>query len=411
MNRFPLGMSCAGILVAVCGAISPGSVTAGSLRSLLGETELEASLASVLQAIDRNATDDGHAGARAGYRGDLEATLPLGNSGRGRGRLHGHLRFGQGSGQTHSTHTGALNSLAFAASSSGDAFAILAQLYYQFEYPLDPDPPPGRSRGARHLEVTAGKLDPFVFFDQNAVAGDETTAFLNNVFVHNPLLDSGGDLGADRYGFTKGVRAAWYGDADDDLGIGASIGLFGTGRGADLGGSPRRPLAIAQVEISPRGGDGETAGTFRLYGWSNPQTEDFDGMRARHTGWGASLDLRVASALNLFGRYGRRTRGHGQFDKALTVGFEASGTAWRRTDDAFGVGWGRLATDDLHARAERGAAAGRPARSEQILEVFYRMTVNRYLDVSPGVQGIRRPGGDSTAPGFVVAGVRIRIAA
>ena len=121
--------------------------------------------------------------------------------------------------------------------------------------------------------------------------------------------------------------------------------------------------------------------------------------------------MRVASVLNLFGRYGRRTRGHGLFDKALTVGFEASGAAWGRADDAIGVGWGTLASDDLHARAEWAAAGGRTSRSEQILEVFYRMTAKRNLDVSPGVQVIRRPGGDATAPGFMVVGVRIRIAA
>ena len=39
------------------------------------------------------------------------------------------------------------------------------------------------------------------------MAGDEGAQFLNNVFVHNPLLDSGGDIAADAYGFAPGVWA------------------------------------------------------------------------------------------------------------------------------------------------------------------------------------------------------------
>ena len=395
------------LLVAACGAMAPAGAMAGSLQALLAEAELEAGVAGVLQAIDRDGTEDGHARARLSYRADVAATLPLGGPGAGSGRLHGHLRFGQGPAlQPRAVYTGALNSLAFATGSSDDTFAILAQLYYQYEHPLGPDP----GSDARRLEVTVGKMDPFVFFDQNAVADDETTAFLNNVFVHNPLLDSGGDLGADGYGFTPGVRAAWYGKVHADVGAGASIGLFGTGRGADVGGSPHRPFAIAQLEMSPRRANGEPAGTYRLYRWANPQAEDFDGAQARHAGWGLSVDQRVGSVLNLFGRYGRRLRGRGHFDKALTLGFEASGGAWGREKDAIGVGWGTLVPDEVHARAGREAAGGRPSRSERILEVFYRFAANRYIDVSPGVQVIRRPGGDPTAPGFLVAGVRVRIA-
>lgn len=391
------------VLIVACAAMVSTGAVAGSPQELLAEAEVEAGLSTVLQAIDRDGPDDRRARGRLNYRGDVAATLPLGGPGAGSGILHGHVRFGQGSGlQARDAHAGAVNSLAFDA----DSFAILAQLYYQVEYPLGP----GREGDAQRLEVTVGKIDPFVFFDQNAVAGDEATAFLNSVFVHNALLDSGGDLGADPYGFAPGVRAAWYGKPSSGPGLGASVGLFGTGRGADFSGSPRRPFAIVQLEVSPRRAVGETTGTYRVYGWRNPQSEDFDGSQSRHRGWGLSVDQRIGSALKVFGRYGRRTHGHGRFDKALTFGFETSGRAWGREQDAIGVGAGLLATDEVYARAQAGGAAPRHAGSERILECFYRFTANRYLEFSPGVQVIRRPDEAPAASKFLVAGVRVRVA-
>ena len=71
----------------------------------------------------------------------------------------------------------------------------MAQAWYQLEVPFT------ERNVLRKTTFTVGKIDPFVFFDQNAIADDETRRFANNVFVHNPLLDSGGDVGADRFGF------------------------------------------------------------------------------------------------------------------------------------------------------------------------------------------------------------------
>ena len=88
-----------------------------------------------------------------------------------------------------------------------DSFGILAQAWYQLTVPL----PLGgyKPRSRETVRLTFGKIDPFVFFDQNAAADDESAKFLNNAFVHNPLLDSGGDVGADRYGFSPGVVAGY----------------------------------------------------------------------------------------------------------------------------------------------------------------------------------------------------------
>ena len=266
-------------------------------------------------------------------------------------------------------------------------------------------------QATRRAEFTIGKIEPFVFFDQNAVSDDESTSFLNNVFVHNPLLDSGGDVGADKYGFTPGVRAAWYNEKRSRYGWGASVGVFGAGSGANFSGSPGKPFVIGQVEVSFKRADGAVAGTYRLYRWRNAQANDFDESRAKHAGWGLSIDHRVGVDWNLFGRFGRRTSGHGVFDRALTVGLALSGNRWGRLDDAIGVALGSLSTDGAYRGASAdGALVGFSASGqEKVLEIFYRCVLNEKIEISPDFQWVRRPGGDPSAPTLRAFGVRARL--
>ena len=90
-----------------------------------------------------------------------------------------------------------------------------------------------------------------MFFDQNSIADDETRHFVNNVFVHNPLLDSGGDAGVDRYGFSPGAIAAYEDASDKAMAWGASLGVFGAGNGANFSASSGKPFVIAQAWVSP----------------------------------------------------------------------------------------------------------------------------------------------------------------
>lgn len=171
---------------------------------------VEGTLVGVWQGVNRGGSADGRAQNRLSFRGDIGIELPAGEIGDAQGTLVGQLRFGQGEGiALRPTHTGAVNSTAFEASAgSDDTYAIVAQAYYRLDIPLDQ----GRfnDQPGTRLTFNVGKMDFFGQFDQNAVAADEAGQFLNNVFVHNPLLDSGGDIGADAYGFAPGATAAYY---------------------------------------------------------------------------------------------------------------------------------------------------------------------------------------------------------
>jgi len=180
---------------------------------------IESSVLAVAQRVNAGARDNDNAESQLTWRGDIAVSLPGGDVGRASGQFFAHVRLGQGESFTrlNPTFTGALNSTAFQLGNpdgernAANSTALLAQAWYQLDVPL---PLGGHAEAStRHLELTVGKIDPFVFFDQNAIADDEGERFLNNVFVHNPLLDSGGAVGADDYGFSPGARVAFRSDA------------------------------------------------------------------------------------------------------------------------------------------------------------------------------------------------------
>jgi hypothetical protein len=235
----------------------------------LEDIEIGTSLTGVVQQANAAGAEDGARTSRGSFRGDVALELPVGAPRGVEGKIFTHVRFGQGDGVVlRPTYTSTPNTTAFPrADGSGGMHAIVAQAWYQLTSPLSSGDP---MRGSHdRFELTFGKIDPFVFFDQNAVADDETVRF-----VHNPLLDSGGDTASDAYGFAPGVRMAYVSESDDSGNWGISLAAFGSGPGADFHGSPDRPFVIGQVETTrPIGAS--LPGTYRAYAWTNGGTLDF----------------------------------------------------------------------------------------------------------------------------------------
>ncbi|ASM76140.1 hypothetical protein VITFI_CDS0361 [Vitreoscilla filiformis] len=244
--------------VAASAPVSPAAT--GTVAVVEPEEEagvqIEGSLVGVMQRTARASAADHETLSRANYRGDVTLALPMGQlSGWGEAKLDGfgHVRFGQGTGLAlRPTYTATGNSVAFeSAGGSDETYAIVAQAWVQATWPMGGsglnDQPGNR------VELTVGKMDMFGFFDQNNVAADEASQFLNNAFVHNPLLDSGGDIAADAYGLAPGLRLAWIDEGEDrGWGWGLSAGVFGSGAGANFNGGLGRPMVIVQAEIIPK---------------------------------------------------------------------------------------------------------------------------------------------------------------
>ncbi len=377
------------------------------LTEALDGVKVGGSLTAIVQHAGKQDTASNRVESRTGYRGDITVSLPVGSMGSSEGTFFTHMRLGQGEGVgLRPTYTSTPNTLVFQkGEGADDSFAILAQAWYQLKIPLNDV---ARKEDAReHLYVTVGKIDPFVFFDQNAVADDESTKFVNNVFVHNPLLDSGGDTGADAYGFQPGVILRYANSRQKGGEWGLSIGAFSSDTGANFSGSNRASFVIGQAELNTR--LSYLPGMVRLYAWRNSRARDYDGVLQHHAGWGISANQKVLDSLTLFGRYGHRTEGKAMFDRALTLGFEQEGTPWRRSADSLGLAIGTLRTgqafhDDTLASVDYAASG-----HEKLAELYYRYKLNGAVDLTPHFQWIVRPGGDGGAGTIRVVGLRARL--
>jgi hypothetical protein len=380
---------------------------ARTIESLEGITA-GVSFTTVAQNASGSATTDGSSESQWNYRTDVSVSLPGGEIGNAEGKLFAHFRMGQGDGLTRILPTyGGVNATGFhvqGARPDDDATVLLAQAWYQLDVPL----PLGgfKPQSRENLSFNFGKMDPFLFFDQNTIADDETTRFLNTAFVHNPLLDAGGDVGVDGFGFTPGLRFAYHNETERPLTWDASLGVFGAGSGAQFSNSFEKPFVIAQLDTAQKFFGGLN-GHYRFYLWRNgqatPYANEADTTTEVHTGWGLSVDQRVGDATTLFGRYGHQTKGKVRFDQALTLGAEFGGSYWDRGADAVGVAVGQMRTSanfrtdapTLDADADGNADFGYAASGdERLIELYYRWRINKQFELSPDLQHVSRPAGD-----------------
>lgn len=357
-----------------------------------------ASLTLVGQRASGGAAEDSQFTARA----DVEVEMPMGTIGDAEGRLFAHLRAGDGDGIAPATFA-PLNATAF----GNNPQPVLMQAWYQLDVPVG-----GKSGDLGQVEVTLGKIDPFGFFDGNNVSDDESESFLNLAFVHNPLLDAGGDIGVGSHGASPGLRVAYVSDINGGNNVTASLGIFGADRGGDYTDSFGNPFTIAQVEYAGKALLGRD-GAYRLYAWNNARAFDqvndldsngaFDDTEESHRGWGISLDQMVTGNTTLFARYGHSTKGTLAFDRAFTLGSVIGGAGWGRENDRLGMAVGWLKSSDEYQIANPGFSG-----TEKNAELFYVWQFNDQVHLSPSLQWIGRPGADPAAKNVTVLGLRAK---
>jgi hypothetical protein len=386
--------------------------------------KVSASLATVAQKAYGLPDGVENGSSQLNYRADIAVELPLKPVGDIDHKLFAHLRMGQGLGLNapfsnlgHFANTP--NALAFRASGMNpdDSVTILGQAWYQAAIPL---PFLGFKPYSREtLELTFGKMDIFGFFDQNKGAGDESRQFLNSVFVHNPLLDAGREVGVDANGFQPGFIASYLNWFDKPQPWRVSVGIFGTGnRGANYQHSLSSPLLMVQAEKQMRF-DG-LLGNYRIYGWNRSQGIDYTSTTARHTGIGVSLDQRIGDGVTLFARYGKMIKGELPFNQAATVGAELSGLYWNRGADAIGIAGAWLQSGQGYRSSTQSAwlddtqtqlaYAFTPQGAEKVTEIYYRYRLSPQFELSPDFQYVTNGGGNADAKSVKVFALRANIA-
>jgi hypothetical protein len=198
----------------------------------------------------------------------------------------------------------------------------------------------------QRLELTAGRVDLTNYFDHNAVANDETTQFLSDALVNNPMLglsENGAGLAAvydPKSGFT--AKLGYQQSSSDALNLSDSLFY----------------LAEVTKLFTPFDlGEGNYRAWYR--------TDNSSGSNQK--AYGLSVDQKITAALTLFGRIGSAET-PGPRDKFASVGFQLKNGVTFNPEDAWGVGF---------ARTELGAGD-----EESLVEGYYNLRMTQKMQLS-----------------------------
>ena len=290
---------------------------------------------------------------------------------------------------------------------------------------------------SRRLEITAGKLAVSDLFDLNRYANSTRLQFMNWGLFQNTAWD----FAADTRGYTNGVSVAWV-----RPGTVLRVGSFQMPRrangnvfDANLG---RARGDQAELTVTPTAlGLGARTPTVRLLGYVNharmgryreaianaagtgqvPDVVSTDAPGRRKRGWGVNAEVPLADG----GETGAFFRAGGadgdvesfaftEVEQHLSGGLQLTGARWHRAADRVGIGLVRHSLSADHRAYLAAGGAGFLLGDgqlrygpEEIGEVYYRVQLGSYFEVSPDVQRVVDPGYNRDRGPATVTGVRV----
>lgn len=198
----------------------------------------------------------------------------------------------------------------------------------------------------QRVGLTLGRVDLTNYFDHNAVANDETTQFLSDALVNNPMLglsENGAGLAA-VYDPKNGFTAKFGYQQSSSTAQNLSDSLFYLGEVSKL----FTPFNLGE-------------GTYRV--WF--RTDNSSGVD--QSAYGVSLDQKITEAFTLFARYGSAETA-GEDDKFYSIGLQLKNGVVVNPEDAWGVGF---------ANTELGAG-----EEEDLLEGYYNLRLTQKMQLS-----------------------------
>jgi high affinity Mn2+ porin len=274
----------------------------------------------------------------------------------------------------------------------------------------------GGQTTANRVVLTAGKFAPVDVFDTNTYAHEPREDFLNW-----SVTDVGTfDFGADAWGSSYGAAAEWYQDrytfragmfdlSDVPNGTGLSLPLTRQFQSVSelkeshlIWHQPGTLGLLYYLTYGVLGTYSDALALARATG-TTPSTAAVRHFRFKY---GVSLDLEqhLASDLGFFARLGWSQPGVEEddftdIDQTLALGLMLSGGSWGRPDDKIGLaGVANQISRDAKMYFRAGGIGGvigdgQLPRSgpEQIVEVFYRFSANRFTRITGDYQYIGNP--------------------
>ena len=228
----------------------------------------------------------------------------------------------------------------------------------------------------QRLALTAGRLDLTNYFDQNALANDESTQFISDALVNNQMLGlavNGTGVAAEfdaktgfraKFGFQQSKTDAT--NLNDSLFTLTEVGYTAT------------PFALPE-------------GAYRVW-FRTDNTAD----AAIRKGVGVSLDQKLTPVVGLFGRYGTQEVDGVERDHFFSAGVGFQNGLIFNPQDMWGVGYAQM---DL--------ASG---ETEKLVEGFYNFLLTERLRLSFHLTHVLDRQESAATFGYLLPGIRLQAA-
>ena len=265
----------------------------------------------------------------------------------------------------------------------------------------------------RRLTLTVGNLAVSDLFDNNALAHDARTQFLNWALLTHGAYD----FAADSRGYSVGAALAYEDDAWSLRAGRFAMPIQSNGLALDWALARRHG---DQVEVEHRFSVADRPGVARLLLFRNvARSASFADALAGQSagapdlapvrrdqakrGWGLALEQQLADGISGFARIGAndgRTEPYAfaSIDRSASLGAVIQGQRWQRPGDRAGFAWLRNGISSPH---QRFLAAGGVDYflgdgalrygAEQALEAYYSFALTPQLSLSADAQHIRNP--------------------
>jgi hypothetical protein len=225
---------------------------------------------------------------------------------------------------------------------------------------------------SQRFALSAGRLDLANYFDRNTMANDETTQFISDALVNNPMLGLS----------TNGTGVV--GVFDPKNGFAFKAGLQQSTTDATNLSESLYSLAEVDYLARPRGlSEGNYRAWFR---YDNT-------LPGNRSAFGISADQKLTPFFGVFGRYGS-AEGDTSRDHFYSVGFQVQNAHVFNPLDFWGVGYSdtRLETD----------------QHERRVEGYYNFLLSEKLRLSVHVQHAFEIPANLPSYGFIVPAVRLQ---
>ncbi len=287
---------------------------------------------------------------------------------------------------------------------------------------------------AHRIEVTAGRLALNDLMDVNRYATSTRLQFQNWGLWQNTAWD----FAADTRGYSNGVAVAWiephwaFRIASFQMPTFANGNVFddaihrARGDEAELTLAPGKGGTVVRLlgyVNHARMGDYQEAIRVAKVANAVPDIVADDRPGRAKYGVGINLEQPLADAgeTGAFVRLGwsdgkTESFAFTEVDHHASVGLQVSGARWGRPLDRLGIGTVRHGISALHRQYLEAGGSGfllgdghLTYRPEQILEVYYRIQVGAYVELSPDLQQIWNPGYNRDRGPATVFGLRLNI--